>query len=37
MRDQGKFVYLMEFYWKEVSEYREKAREKRPNILYKQI
>ncbi len=36
MTDQNKFVYLMEFHWKKVSVYLEKAWEKRTNILYKQ-
>ncbi len=34
--DKDKFVYLMEFHWKELSVYLEKAWEKRTNILYKQ-
>ncbi len=36
MTEQDKFGYLMEFHWKEVSIYLEKAWEKRINILYKQ-
>ncbi len=36
MTDKDKFVYLMEFQWKEVSVYLEKAWEKRTDILYKQ-
>ncbi len=36
MTDKDKFVYLMEFHWKEVSVYLEKACEKRTDILYQQ-
>ncbi len=36
MTDKDKFVYLMEFHWKDVSVYLEKAWEKRTDILYKQ-
>ncbi len=36
MIDQDKFVYLMEFHWKEFRVYLEKAWEKRTDILYKQ-
>jgi hypothetical protein len=34
MSDRDKFCYLMEFNWKEVSVYLDKAWEKRTNVLY---
>jgi hypothetical protein len=36
MSDRDKFLYLMEFNWKEVSVYLDKAWEKRTNVLFKQ-
>ncbi len=35
MPDRDKFIYLMKYHWKDVSQYIELAWDKRTNIIYK--
>ncbi len=34
MTDKDKFIYLMQYHWKDVSHYIELAWDKRTNIIY---
>ncbi len=34
MTDKDKFIYLMKYHWKDVSQYIELAWDKRTNIIY---
>ncbi len=34
MTDNEKFIYLMKYHWKDVSQYIELVLEKRTNIIY---